>query len=165
MSSGSSEQCSDDDGADLLPVGNDGDTVDNEEVRNIIQDYCSRSVGSTDTMVANNDYAETCRTTEEWDQEVDIDCDYDAVIIEDEFSIPNDLIEGMCFTRKTDMQFALQGWAIKNNVQYIVIASNTKKFTIVCAKYDCPVYPCLWRFHAAQSKRLGGIWKISSIKN
>ncbi|KAI0519462.1 hypothetical protein KFK09_006910 [Dendrobium nobile] len=71
----------------------------------------------------------------------------------------------MCFTRKTDLQFALQGWAIKNNVQYIVIASNRTKFTIVCAKHDCPVYPCLWRLHSAQSKRLGGVWKISSIKN
>ncbi|KAI0500776.1 hypothetical protein KFK09_018993 [Dendrobium nobile] len=165
MSSGSSEQCSDDEGADLLPVVNDGDTVDNEEIRNIVQNYCTRSVGSTDTMVANNDYAETCRTTEEWDKEVDIDADNDAVIVEDEFSIPNDLIEGMCFTRKTDLQFALQGWAIKNNVQYIVIASNRTKFTIVCAKHDCPVYPCLWRLHSAQSKRLGGVWKISSIKN
>ncbi|KAI0524850.1 hypothetical protein KFK09_004239 [Dendrobium nobile] len=165
MSSGSSEQCSDDEGADLLPVVNDGDAVDNEEIRNIVQDYCTRSVGSTDTMVANNDYAETCRTTEEWDKEVDIDADYDAVIVEDEFSIPNDLIEGMCFTRKTDLQIALQGWAIKNNVQYIVIASNRTKFTIVCAKHDCPVYPCLWRLHSAQSKRLGGVWKISSIKN
>ncbi|KAI0499488.1 hypothetical protein KFK09_017692 [Dendrobium nobile] len=165
MSSGSSEQCSDDEGADLLPVVNDGDAVDNEEIRIIVQDYCSRSVGSTDTMVANNDYAETCRTTEEWDKEVDIDADYDAVIVEDEFSIPNDLIEGMCFTRKTDMQFALQGWAIKNNVQYIVIASNRNKFTIVCTKHDCPVYPCLCRLHSAQSKRLGGIWKISSLKN
>ncbi|KAI0523313.1 hypothetical protein KFK09_005708 [Dendrobium nobile] len=165
MSSGSSEQCSDDEGADLLPVVNDGDAVDNEKIRNIVQDYCTRSVGSTDTMVSNNDYAETCRTTEEWDKEVDIDADYDAVIVEDEFSIPNDLIEGMCFTRKTDLQFALQGWAIKNNVQYIVIASNRTKFTIVCAKHDCPVYPCLWRLHSAQSKRLGGVWKISSIKN
>ncbi|KAI0501638.1 hypothetical protein KFK09_016583 [Dendrobium nobile] len=165
MSSGSSEQCSDDDGADLLPVGNDGDAGHNEEIRNIIQDYCSRSVGSTDTMVANNDYAKTCRTTQQWYQEVDIDDDYDAVIIEDEFSILNDLIEGMYFSRKTDMQFTLQGWANKNNVQYIVIASNTKKFTIVCAKHDCPVYSCLWRLQAAQSKRLGDIWKISSIKN
>ncbi|KAI0498927.1 hypothetical protein KFK09_019825 [Dendrobium nobile] len=165
MSSGSSEQCSDDEDADLLPVVNDGDAVDNEEIRNIVQDYCTRSVSSTDTMVANNDYAETCRTTEEWDKEVDIDADYDAVIVEDEFSIPNDLIEGMCFTRKTDLQFALQGWAIKNNVQYIVIASNRTKFTIVCAKHDCPVYHCLWRLHSAQSKRLGGVWKISSIKN
>ncbi|KAI0502497.1 hypothetical protein KFK09_017450 [Dendrobium nobile] len=33
MSSGFSEQCSDDDGADLLPVVNDGVAVDNEKMK------------------------------------------------------------------------------------------------------------------------------------
>ncbi|KAL0908762.1 hypothetical protein M5K25_023271 [Dendrobium thyrsiflorum] len=42
----------------------------------------------------------------------------------------------MCFTSNADMKFALQGWSI-NNVQYIVIASNTKKYTVACAKHDC----------------------------
>ncbi|KAL0920661.1 hypothetical protein M5K25_009812 [Dendrobium thyrsiflorum] len=164
MSSGSSEQFSEDDTEDHSPVVNDSVVVGNEDIQNIIQDYCSRSIGNEDPMVAQNIYVDTCRTTEEWDQEVEFEAVHEQVTVEEEFSIPTELIEGMCFSSKSDLKFALQGWSIQKNVQYIVIASTTKKYTVACAKHDCQVRPCLWRVHSSQSKRLGGVWKISSNK-
>ncbi|KAL0904150.1 hypothetical protein M5K25_026224 [Dendrobium thyrsiflorum] len=164
MSSGSSEQFSDDGTEDHSPVDNDRVTVGNDDIQNIIQDYCSRSIGNEDPMVAQNIYVDTCMTTEEWDQEVEFDEVHEQVTVEEEFSIPTELIEGMCFSSKGDLKFALQGWSIRNNVQYIIIASTTKKYTVACAKHDCQVRPCLWRVHSSQSKRLGGVWKISSNK-
>ncbi|KAL0921071.1 hypothetical protein M5K25_008103 [Dendrobium thyrsiflorum] len=40
----------------------------------------------------------------------------------------------MCFSNKEDLKFALQGWSIINNVEYVVVSSNRKKMTVVCAQ-------------------------------
>ncbi|KAL0927844.1 hypothetical protein M5K25_002059 [Dendrobium thyrsiflorum] len=148
MSSGSSEQFSDDGTEDHSPVDNDRVAVGNENIQNIIQDYCSRSIGNEDPMVAQNIYVDTCMTTEEWDQEVEFDEVHEQVTVEEEFSIPTELIEGMCFSSKGDLKFALQGWSIRNNVQYIVIASTTKKYTVACAKHDCQPREIIGRMEA-----------------
>ncbi|KAL0908763.1 hypothetical protein M5K25_023272 [Dendrobium thyrsiflorum] len=68
MSSGSSEPFSDDDIDDHSPV-----------VMIEMQLAMKISIGNEDAMVAENIYINTCRTAEEWDQEVEFDDVYEQV--------------------------------------------------------------------------------------
>lgn len=49
-----------------------------------------------------------------------------------------------------------------NNVEYVKFTSNNIRLMVICAQHDHPSRPCLWRFHASKSKRLSGVWKVSS---
>ncbi|XP_028552726.1 uncharacterized protein LOC110101347 [Dendrobium catenatum] len=116
-------------------------------------------------ITVNNDFVKAYSSTRDWDEDVANDRAYAGSQVEENFIIPIELMEGMCFTKKEDLQFALQGWSIVNNVEYVIVASNRKKLTVICAQSAFSDIPCLWRLHAGVSKRLGGIWKISSMKN
>ncbi|XP_028554232.1 uncharacterized protein LOC114580533 [Dendrobium catenatum] len=137
----------------------------NPEIHSMVQRYCFTNVGTTEGITVNNDFVKAYSSTREWDEDVANDRAYVGSQVEEEFSIPVELMEGMCFTKKEDLQFALQGWSIINNVEYVIVASNRQKFTVVCAQSGRSDRPCIWRLHAGVSKRLGGIWKISSMKN
>ncbi|KAL0912763.1 hypothetical protein M5K25_016163 [Dendrobium thyrsiflorum] len=159
MSSGSTDPCPDD-GDDESNYNLDEANVDmNNEIHNIVQRYCYTNIGTAKGIHVNNEFVKTYSTTREWDEDVANDSEYVGNQVEQEFSIPIELMEGMCFSNKEDLKFALQGLSIINNVEYI------KKMTVVCAQNGRSGIPCIWRLHAGVSKRLGGIWKISSMKN
>ncbi|KAI0504398.1 hypothetical protein KFK09_015350 [Dendrobium nobile] len=165
MSSGSSDPDPDDYENDSQYHLDEVNVDMNPEIHSMVQRYCFTNVGTTEGITVNNDFVKAYSSTREWDEDVANDRAYVGSQVEEEFSIPIELMEGMCFTKKEDLQFALQGWSIINNVEYVIVASNRQKFTVVCAQSGRSDRPCLWRLHAGVSKRLGGIWKISSMKN
>ncbi|PKU60442.1 hypothetical protein MA16_Dca028498 [Dendrobium catenatum] len=165
MSSGSSET-GPDDYDDHAQYNLDEINVDmNPEIHSILQRYCYTNVGTTEGITVNNDFVKAYSSTREWDEDVTNDRAYVGSQVEEEFLIPIELMEGICFTKKQDLHFALQGWSIINNVEYVIVASNRQKFTVVCTQSGRSDIPCIWRLHAGVSKRLGGIWKISPMKN
>ncbi|KAL0922811.1 hypothetical protein M5K25_006834 [Dendrobium thyrsiflorum] len=94
MSSGSSEPCDDDDDDNIL-CGVDEVNVDmNTEINSIIQRYYYVNVGTAKGKVANNDFVKTYLSTHEWDKDVTNDNDSIGYQVEEEFSIPTELMEG-----------------------------------------------------------------------
>ncbi|KAI0492252.1 hypothetical protein KFK09_026521 [Dendrobium nobile] len=134
MSSGSSE-AGPNDYDDNAQYNLDEINVDmNLEIHSILQRYCYTNVGTTKGITVNNDFVKAYSSTREWDEDVTNDRAYVGSQVEEEFSIPIELMEGMCFIKKGDIQFALQGWSIINNVEYVIVASNRQKFTVICAQ-------------------------------
>ncbi|KAL0904905.1 hypothetical protein M5K25_027068 [Dendrobium thyrsiflorum] len=165
MSSGSTDPCPDDDDDESNSNFDEANVDMNNEIHSIVQRYCYTNIGTAEGIDVNNEFVKTYSTTREWDEDVANDSEYVGNQVEQEFSIPIELREGMCFSNKEDLKFALQGWSIINNVEYVVVSSNRKKMTVVCAQNGRSGIPCIWRLHAGVSKLLGGIWKISSMKN
>ncbi|KAH0466579.1 hypothetical protein IEQ34_003817 [Dendrobium chrysotoxum] len=122
----------------------------------IIHDYCRRTRNTEEGMTCNNEYVEIPKTTRQWNVEVAVDSSNIFSITDDEFIIPTKLVEHMCFRRKSELQFALHGWSITNNVQFVVVASNKQKFTVACIQHNNLPVKCPWRLHASLSKQLGG---------
>ena len=60
----------------------------------------------------------------------------DHGLLSHDVDIPTDLVEGMCFSSKRNLQFAVMGWSIQNNVRYVPITSNKKNYTLRCAQHD-----------------------------
>ncbi|KAL0925473.1 hypothetical protein M5K25_003804 [Dendrobium thyrsiflorum] len=129
----------------------------------IIQNHSVENVQNLEDMIANNEYVQNICTPEDWDASDGVD---DPIHHHQEFFdaiIPDQLYEGMTFGSKEALQCALTGWSLKNNVQYKKSCSNKQRLTVICVQQEKQRRPCLWRLHAARSKRLGGLWKISSI--
>ena len=94
-------------------------------------------------MIMNNDYIHICQTTREWDATDDVDETlFQNSLLSDEVEIPTNLVEGMCFATKRNLQFALAGWTIYNNVRYMPITSNQKNFIVICALHSQPARSC-----------------------
>ncbi|KAL0919975.1 hypothetical protein M5K25_009071 [Dendrobium thyrsiflorum] len=115
-----------------------------------------------EAMFCSNEFIENVTTAKEWDQ----NASYDAPVVENvvtltESTHSTELHEGLIFHTKEALQCAINAWSIANNVQYKNLCSNKNRLTITCAHHDNPQRPCAWRLHAARSKRLGGLWRIS----
>ncbi|KAL0917559.1 hypothetical protein M5K25_012628 [Dendrobium thyrsiflorum] len=163
MSSGSSDDVEED--VDEL-VNDENVNINGVEdnINEFIREYCVRTDNTEEQMTVNNEYAEFPKSTRQWNAEVPSESRSIHSLTNDEYVIPNELVEHMCFRRKSELKFAIQGWSIINNVQFVVVASNRQKFTIECIQHDNLTAKCHWRLHASLSKRLGGVWKIATIK-
>ncbi|KAL0928804.1 hypothetical protein M5K25_000727 [Dendrobium thyrsiflorum] len=163
MSSGSSDDVEE----DVDELVNDENVNINgvkDNINEFIREYCVRTDNTEEQMTVNNEYAEFPKSTRQWNAEVPSESRSIHSLTNDEYVIPNELVEHMCFRRKSELKFAIQGWSIINNVQFVVVASNRQKFTIECIQHDNLTAKCHWRLHASLSKRLGGVWKIATIK-
>ncbi|KAL0903375.1 hypothetical protein M5K25_027749 [Dendrobium thyrsiflorum] len=163
MSSGSSDDVEE----DVDEIVNDENVNINgvkDNINEYIREYCVRTDNTEEQMTVNNEYAEFPKSTRQWNAEVPSESRSIHSLTNDEYVIPNELVEHMCFRRKSELKFAIQGWSIINNVQFVVVASNRQKFTIECIQHDNLTAKCHWRLHASLSKRLGGVWKIATIK-
>ncbi|KAL0914284.1 hypothetical protein M5K25_014615 [Dendrobium thyrsiflorum] len=138
--------------------------VSNEENNGveIIEDHARRNLVGLEAMIANNEFIETVQTTQQWDAKEKFDNPVVNIVSSTESNIPTELYECQIFHSKEDLQDAINGWSIVQNVQYINSTLNKSRLTIVCVKHDNPHRPCLWRLHAARSKRLDGLWKVST---
>ncbi|KAL0917751.1 hypothetical protein M5K25_012837 [Dendrobium thyrsiflorum] len=127
-----------------------------------IQDHARQNCNGLDGMNVNNDFVEPVRTTQQWDETEEFDAPCVNITTSIEANIPTELFEGQIFHTKEDLQSAKNGWSIVQNVQYINSTSNKTRLSITCTQHDNHDHPCHWRLHAARSKRLGGLWKIST---
>ncbi|KAL0922969.1 hypothetical protein M5K25_007004 [Dendrobium thyrsiflorum] len=127
-----------------------------------IQDHARQNRNGLDGMNVNNDFVEPVRTTQQWDETKEFDAPCVNITTSIEANIPTELFEGQIFHTKEDLQSAINGWSIVQNVQYINSTSNKTRLSITCTQHDNHDHPCHWRLHAARSKRLGGLWKIST---
>ncbi|PKU84564.1 hypothetical protein MA16_Dca017951 [Dendrobium catenatum] len=110
----------------------------------------------------NNEFVETVRTTQQWDDDENFDAPCVNIVSPTEATSAVDLYDGQIFHTKVDLQAAINGWSILHNVQFLNSTSNKIRLSIMCAQHDNVDRPCLWRLHASRSKRLGGLWKIST---
>ncbi|KAL0917526.1 hypothetical protein M5K25_012592 [Dendrobium thyrsiflorum] len=149
MSSWSSKHRSDDDDDKLILDMNESNVDLNGDIHTIIQSYCYRIVDIEESMFAKNDFVRTCRSTREWNQEITFDVGDLGKQIEEEL---NSNIIG-------------RGDSIINNVEYVFFDSNRQKLIVVCAQQGALGTLCLWCLHARLSKPLGGICRISYLKN
>ncbi|KAI0497075.1 hypothetical protein KFK09_023403 [Dendrobium nobile] len=129
----------------------------------IIQQHTVQNVQNLDDMMVSNEFQAKLCTAQEWDASDDIDVPVNNHQENFDADIPDHLYEGMTFGSKETLQCALAGWSIIKNVEYKKSTSNKTRLTVVCVQHDNQTRPCLWRLHAAKSKRLGGVWKISTI--
>ncbi|KAL0914359.1 hypothetical protein M5K25_014703 [Dendrobium thyrsiflorum] len=161
MDSGTSESSSGSPGGDdINPITEECDvSLPGHE---LVRDHAFRHQADLGDMKANNDYVELLRSAQAYDSTNDIDPPTITFVGELDDIIPGQIYEGMTFMNKDALQCALNGWSISNNVEYIKNTSNKTRLTVRCEQYDNPSRPCLWRLHAGKSKRLGGIWKVSS---
>ena len=114
-------------------------------------------------MIRDNNYVNICQSAREWDTDAVVDEALPHTILSEDVQIPLECIEGMCFSTKSQLQFAVAGWSICNNVYYVPISSNQKNFTVICIHHQNLNRACKWRLHCSASKRLGGAWRISTM--
>ncbi|KAI0516186.1 hypothetical protein KFK09_008858 [Dendrobium nobile] len=127
-----------------------------------IEDHATQNCDGLDGMNMNNEFVETVRTTQQWDDDENFDAPCVNIVSPTEATSTVDLYEGQIFHTKVDLQAAINGWSILHNVQFLNSTSNKIRLSIMCAQHDNVDRPCLWRLHASRSKRLGGLWKIST---
>ncbi|KAL0920141.1 hypothetical protein M5K25_009254 [Dendrobium thyrsiflorum] len=93
MSSGSTDPCPDD-GDDESNYNLDETNVYmNNEIHSIVQRYCYTNIGTAEVINVNNEFVKTYSTTREWDEDVANDSEYVGNQVEQEFSIPIELME------------------------------------------------------------------------
>ncbi|XP_058076406.1 uncharacterized protein LOC131224991 [Magnolia sinica] len=72
---------------------------------------------------------------------------------------PTDIAIGQTFKDKSQCQYVLSQFAIRNNFQYRVIYSNSRRFTVVYFEDACE-----WRVHASRENDTG-IFKIQTYES
>ncbi|KAI0507343.1 hypothetical protein KFK09_013465 [Dendrobium nobile] len=85
-----------------------------------IQEHARRNVAGLQSMDANNNFEDTFRTTEEWDGNEHCDPPIINIVSSTEATIPSEVYEGQIFHNKEDLQAAINGWSIAQNVQHIM---------------------------------------------
>ncbi|KAL0914175.1 hypothetical protein M5K25_017685 [Dendrobium thyrsiflorum] len=128
-----------------------------------IEAHARQNQNGLERMVSNNEFTKTIQTTQQWDGDDQCDAPVVNIVSSTEANIPSQLYEGQIFQSKEDLQAAINGWSIAQNVQYKNSTSNKSRLTIICTQHNNPHRPCLWRLHASRSKRLGGLWKVSTV--
>ncbi|KAL0907989.1 hypothetical protein M5K25_022450 [Dendrobium thyrsiflorum] len=123
MSSGSSDDV-EEDVDELVHDENVNINGVKDNINEFIREYCVRTDNTEEQMTVNNEYAEFPKSTRQWNAEVPSESRSIHSLTNDEYVIPNELVEHMCFRRKSELKFAIQGWSIINNVQFVVVASN-----------------------------------------
>ncbi|KAL0915333.1 hypothetical protein M5K25_015745 [Dendrobium thyrsiflorum] len=84
-----------------------------------IQDHARQNRNGLDGMNVNNDFIEPVRTTQQWDETEEFDAPCVNITTSIEANIPTELYEGQIFHTKEDLQSAINGWSIVQNVQSI----------------------------------------------
>ncbi|KAI0519272.1 hypothetical protein KFK09_006714 [Dendrobium nobile] len=129
----------------------------------LIEDHARRNVAGVESMEADNNYRETIGTSEQWDRNDQCDPPVPNIVSSNEAGIPFEIYEGQIFHNKEDLQAAINGWSISQNVEYVNSTSNKSRLSILCSQHNNMHRACSWRLHASRSKRLGGLWKVSSV--